>query len=253
MVARRSDQAGDDQLPDVQAGARRAVLREDFRPGHRLGVPLRQVQADEAPRRHLRQVRRRGHAGEGAARAARSHPARHAGQPRLVLQGAAEPDRPSARSVAARSRAHPVFRGLRRHRCRRDGIEGQAAPERRAVPPGAGEPGRQVQGADGRRGHQGDAAPRQRGPAGGGVAREDAQRDVGAEEAQVREAAESRRCVPAVDEQAGVDDSRRRAGDSARAAPARAARWRPVRDLRPERSVPARHQPEQPAEEAHAS
>ncbi len=73
VVARRGDQAGDDQLPDVQAGARRPVLREDLRPGHRLGVPLRQVQAHEAPRRDLRQVRRRGDAGQGAPRAAGPH------------------------------------------------------------------------------------------------------------------------------------------------------------------------------------
>src|SRR5213594_1734080 len=44
----------------------------------------RQVQAHEAPRRDLRQVRRRGHAGEGASRAARSHHAGHAGEPCLV-------------------------------------------------------------------------------------------------------------------------------------------------------------------------
>ncbi len=29
-------------------------LRQDFRPCHRLGVPLRKIQADEAPRRDLR-------------------------------------------------------------------------------------------------------------------------------------------------------------------------------------------------------
>jgi DNA-directed RNA polymerase subunit beta-beta' len=44
-------QAGDHQLPDLQAGARRPLLRQDLRPGHRLGVPVRQVQADEVPRR----------------------------------------------------------------------------------------------------------------------------------------------------------------------------------------------------------
>ena len=73
VVARRSDEAGNDQLPDVQAGARRAVLREDLRAGHRLGMPLRQVQAHEAPRRDLRQVRRRSHAGQGAPRAPGPH------------------------------------------------------------------------------------------------------------------------------------------------------------------------------------
>ena len=73
VVARRGHQAGDDQLPDLQAGAGRPVLREDLRADHRLGVPLRQVQADEAPRRDLRQVRRRGDAGQGPPRAARPH------------------------------------------------------------------------------------------------------------------------------------------------------------------------------------
>ena len=44
------------------------------------------------------------------------------------------------------------------------------------------------------------------------------------------------------------DDPRRRAGDPARAAPDGAARWWPLRDLRPERPLPPGHQPEQPAE-----
>ena len=38
------------------------------------------------------------------------------GEPRVVLQGAAEPHRPPARHLAARPRAHPLLRGLRRHR-----------------------------------------------------------------------------------------------------------------------------------------
>ena len=90
-----------------------------FGPGHRLGMPVRQVQADEAPGRHLRQVRRRGHPGEGAPGAPRAHHAGHAGQPRLVLQGVAEPHRPPARHLAARSRARALLRGVRRHRSRR--------------------------------------------------------------------------------------------------------------------------------------
>ena len=44
----------DDQLPHVQAGTRRPVLREDLRSDQGLRMPLRQVQAPEAPRRHLR-------------------------------------------------------------------------------------------------------------------------------------------------------------------------------------------------------
>ena len=133
VVARRSDQAGDDQLPHLQAGTRRPVLREDLRADHRLGVPVRQVQAHEAPRRDLRQVRRRSHAGQGPPRAARPHHAGHAGQPRVVLQGAAEPHRPPARHLAARSRARALLRGLRRRRSGRDRAEAEPAAQRRAV------------------------------------------------------------------------------------------------------------------------
>ena len=54
LVAWRSHEAGNHQLPHLQTGARRPLLRPHLRPGHRLGVSLRQVQAHEAPRRHLR-------------------------------------------------------------------------------------------------------------------------------------------------------------------------------------------------------
>ena len=47
----------------------------------------------------------------------------------------------------------------------------------------------------------------------------------------------------------GMDDPRRAAGDSAGPASARSARRRPFRDLRSERSLSPRHQPQQPAEE----
>ena len=66
VVARRGEEAGDHQLPDLQAGAGRPLLREDLRAGEGLRVQLRQVQAHEAPRRRLREVRRRGHPVEGA-------------------------------------------------------------------------------------------------------------------------------------------------------------------------------------------
>ena len=88
---------------------------------------LRQVQADEAPGRHLRQVRRGSDAGQGAPRAAWPHHAGHAGQPRLVLQGPAEPHRPPARHLAARPRARALLRGVRRHRSRRQRPEGEPA------------------------------------------------------------------------------------------------------------------------------
>jgi hypothetical protein len=47
LVLRRDQEAGDDQLPDVQARARRSVLRAHLRPDQGLRVPVRQVQAHE--------------------------------------------------------------------------------------------------------------------------------------------------------------------------------------------------------------
>ena len=73
---------------------------------------------------------------------------------------------------------------------------------------------------------------------------------VGAEEAEVRQAPEGRRLVPQVQQQAGVDDPGRDPGHSAGAAPAGAARRRPLRDLGPQRPLSPRHQPQQPVEEA---
>ena len=214
-------------------------------------MPVRQVQADEASRRHLRQVRRRGHAGQGAARAPGPHHAGDPRQPRVVLQGAAEPHRPPARHLAARSRARPLLRGVRRHRAGGHRAQAEPAPHRGAVSQGARglRPG-EVPGADGRRGDQGAAQARQHRAARRRAARQDARRAVAAEEAEVRQAPEGRRLVPQVHEQAGVDDSRRHPGHPARAAPAGAARRRPVRDLGPERPLSPRHQPQQPVEEA---
>ena len=51
-------------------------------------------------------------------------------------------------------------------------------------------------------------------------------------------------------QQAAVDDSRRAAGHSPRAAPAGAAGWRPLCDVGFERSLSPRDQPQQPVEEA---
>src|SRR5439155_11186704 len=45
VVAWRGEEARDDQLPDVQAGAGRALLRQDLRADEGLRVQLRQVQA----------------------------------------------------------------------------------------------------------------------------------------------------------------------------------------------------------------
>ena len=91
---------------------------------------------------------------------------------------------------------------------------------------------------------------RQHREAGRGAAHQDAHRELGAEEAEVRQAAEGRRQLPQVEQPAELDDSRRHPGDSAGAASAGAARRRPLRDLRPQRPLSPRHQPQQPVEEA---
>src|SRR5690606_13829655 len=58
LVFRRDQEAGDDQLPYVQARTRRSFLRAYFRTDQGLRVPVRQVQAHEVQGRHLREVRR---------------------------------------------------------------------------------------------------------------------------------------------------------------------------------------------------
>ena len=227
---------------------------------------MRQVQAHEAPRRDLRQVRRRSDAGTRAPRAPRPHHAGHPRQPRVVLQGPAEPHRAPARHHAARPRAHPLLRGLRRHRSRRHRPQAERTPQRGAVPQEARGVGRsahhaaEVQGADGRRGDQGTPAPREHRAARGRAAREDARgarqehrrppQDAVAEGAEVRQAPPRRRRVPQVEQQARVDDPRRHPRDSAGTAPAGPPRRRPLRDLGPQRPLSSRHQPQQPVEEA---
>ena len=66
----------------------------------------------------------------------------------------------------------------------------------------------------------------------------------------VRQAAEGRLGLHPVRQQTGHDGARRRAGDPAGAASDGAARRRPLRDLRPQRPLPARHQPQQPPQAA---
>ena len=250
MVLRRGDQAGNDQLPHLQAGAGRALLREDLRPDHRLGMPLRQVQADEAPRRRLRQVRRRGDQVQGAPRADGPHRARLARLARLVLQGPAVADRAPARHLAARPRADPLLRVVRRHRSRRDGAEGEGAPLRGALPRAARRARRRVRRPHGRRRDQGAPAARRRRHAVGRAPHDHEDGDVADQAPEGRQAPEGVRRVPPLGPPARVDDPRRHPGDSAGAAAPRAPGRRPVRDLRPERPLPPRHQPEQPAEEA---
>ena len=116
VVARRGQEARDHQLPHVQAGAGRPLLREDLRPGEGLRVQLRQVQAHEAPRDRVREVRRRGHPVQGAPRAPRPHQPRHAGRAHLVPEEPAAPHRQHARHHAEGPREGPLLRGVHRHR-----------------------------------------------------------------------------------------------------------------------------------------
>ena len=116
VVVRRGQEAGNHQLPDVQAGARWALLREDLRADQGLRVLVRQVQAPEAPRRRLREVRRGSHADQGAPRAHGPHRAREPGRAHLVPEVAAVAHRPHARHDAARDRADPLLRSVRRRR-----------------------------------------------------------------------------------------------------------------------------------------
>ena len=112
VVARRGEEARDDQLPHAASREGRPVLREDLRPDPRLGVLLRQVQAGPLQGHHLRALRRRGHPLEGAPRAHGPHRARRARRAHLV------PAR------------HPLLAGLPARRHRAEGrAQGQAARE----------------------------------------------------------------------------------------------------------------------------
>jgi len=82
------------------------------RAGEGLRVPVRQVQAPEASRRGLREVRRRGTSPRCAASAWATSSSR-ADRAYLVPEIAPLAHRPHARHDAARNRARAVLRGLR--------------------------------------------------------------------------------------------------------------------------------------------
>ena len=89
LVLRRDQKAGDHQLPDLQAGARRPVLRAHLRADQGLRVLVRQVQAHEVQGHHLREVLGRGDAVARPARAHGPYRARGAGRAHLVPEVAA--------------------------------------------------------------------------------------------------------------------------------------------------------------------
>ena len=157
VVFRRGEEARDHQLPHLQARARRPVLRQDLRPHQGLRVPVRQVQAPEAPRRHLREVRRRSHADQGAPRAHGPHRPGRALRAHLVPEVAAVAPGPGARHDAARHRARAVLRSLRDHRPRHDPAEEVRHHVRGRLRRQAQGIRRRVRRQDGRRRHQGPA------------------------------------------------------------------------------------------------
>jgi hypothetical protein len=92
-------------------------------------VLLRQVQARPLQGHHLRALRRRGDAAEGAPRAHGAHRPRRSGLAHLVLQGRPEPHRLPARHRPARAREGPLLRRFDRDLGRRRGAaEGPERP-----------------------------------------------------------------------------------------------------------------------------
>ena len=114
VVLRRNQKAGNDQLPDLQARARRPVLRAHLRADQGLRVLVRQVQAHEVQGHHLREVLGRSDAQPRAARAHGPYRTGGAGRAHLVPEVAAEPHRLAARHDAQGPRAHSLLRILRR-------------------------------------------------------------------------------------------------------------------------------------------
>ena len=209
-------------------------------------MPVRQVQAAQAPRRRLREVRRRGDAVEGPARAHGPHRAREPGRAHLVPEVAAVAHRPDGRHDAEGPRARALLRGLRGRRPGHDAARARPAPVQRDVPRGDREVRRRVRRAHGRRGDPRaaeDHRPRDRDRQG---PRRDRRHDLRDQDQAPDQAPEAARVVHRVRQQPAVDGADHAAGAAARPAPAGAARRRPVRDLGPERPVPPRHQPQQP-------
>ena len=252
VVVRRDQEARDDQLPHLQAGARRPVLRAHLRADQGLRVLVRQVQAHEVQGPDLREVRRRGDARQGSPRAHGPHRARRAGRPHLVPEVAAVAHRPAARHDAQGSRARALLRELHRHRARHDAVRREAAADRGAVQPGdrGVRPGqlhrRHRRGGDPRAACRRMDLPKMRDRAAPG----DRRGDDRAQAQEARQAPQGDRGLHRIGQPSGVDDPDRGAGDPAGAAPARAARRRPLRHLRPQRSLSPRHQPQQPPEAA---
>ena len=240
LVLRRSQEAGNDQLPHLQAGARRPVLRQDLRPikdyeclcgkykrlKHR-GVICEKCGVEVTQTKVRRE--RMGHIDLAA-------PCAH-----LVPEVAAVAPGPGARHDAARHRARAVLRSLRGDRPRHDPAEEVLIMSEDDY--------------DAKRKEYGDEFIAKMGAEGIKDLLEGIDLDIeieklrgdltgssqGQEERQAPEGAGS---LQEVRHQAPVDGDGRAAGAAAGPASAGAAGRRPLRDLRPERPVSPRHQPQ---------
>ena len=129
---RRGEEAGDHQLPTFKPERDGLFCAKIFGPVKDYEC-LRQVQAPEAPRRDLREMRRRGDAVEGAPRAHGPHRTGLAGHI-WFLKKPAEPPRHGPRHDAARHRARALLRGLRRRRSGMTPLNRGAASDRGRLP-----------------------------------------------------------------------------------------------------------------------
>ena len=207
------------------------------------------VQAHQAQGRHLRPLRRRSDARPRAPRAHGPHRTGRAGLAHLVLQVHALPPRPHARHERAPARARHLLRGLHRDRSGQDAADEDAAPDRSRVSRSAGTVRRRFRRRHGRgSGHEASLRDRPH-QAQQRAGRGDGEHEEQADPQEAREAPQARPGLCLVARPSGVDDSRCAAGHPAGPASARSARRRPLRDLRSERSLSPRHQPQQPAEE----
>ena len=216
-------------------------------------MPVRQIQADEASRHHLREMRRGGHPLQGAPRPHGPHRARGPGGPYLVPEVDAEPHRPGARHDAARTGAGALFRELCRNRSRHERARAWPVAQRGGISGRDGPLGRgelAIRGRDRRQGDQGAARGHRARRGTRGHAHRVEGNQLRGEAQETGQAAQGRRGVSRVRLQAGMDGAGRGAGDPAGVAAAGAARRRPFRNLRPQRPLPPRHQPQQPPEAA---
>ena len=229
-------------------GARRSVLCPHIRARQGLRMPLRQVQATQAPRRHLREVRRRSHAGQGAPRAHGPRGPREPGSPYLVPEIL-----PSRIGLLLDMTLRDIERVLyfESHVVIDPGLTdlevGPTAHGRRVLCQ-ARRAWRRIRRQDGR----GSGAGTPFGPGSGCGDRAAAGRDSGDqfrdEDQEAVEAPEADGGVRQLGQPAAVDDHERPAGAASRPAPTGAARRRSLCDVRPERPLSSGHQSQQPIE-----